>query len=862
MSDEAIRKFLAGEPRAQADEKKVEAFIESKPNEKPKEQVITPSSNPVMDYAQGLNNTFLDTLDLPADVFNFAAEKMGASYRMQENAYRELGSSGGVGTPVGEEPDTAGYSAGKLTGMGLEFLVPFLRMGKGAASIAVGTQGKGTTTLVAEQMTKPFISSPKAAYALELAAGGLSGAGGYYGKDAGPYGQIAGELAGGVAPQITMQVTPRVMRYVMDSVLPFTKAGGKERAAGIYQQLAESPEVRAKVEENAKLLERSSGKQGFKLTTAELAEDKHLKALQKVIEDQDPALVEKLKQQDRLNNVIAQTDLGDMKTEAGVPEAQKVLGSKFMQLTTRVNAAIDSSLKNVQGSVEKLTSGQSRKIVNIRVKEKIDKALVAARETEQLVWGEVNKNIMAPTGEARQVLKDIYKGTYKTTDPKDVPPFVRSFLGDMQEGEFVQGSLKAIESVGELHAFRSRLLKVSRKERSKTSPNWPKIKVLGDIEEAVLNDIASTGTGKEFDDAISFSRSLHQKFSGDIMGTIMKHSESGGAMAPELTLDRLGTGPQGAVKIRKILDATPNAKQDIEEVLKLELAHSRILKDGRLNLDKAKQYMIHNEDTMEIFPGLASDIEKAIALEERARWYTVQGKKRLDKAEQSLSYKLSEGNPRTFVNTILDSYEPVKQMKIQLRRLNPVGREGVKNDIIDSILSNSATSATHPDGTPVMSAARALRYWSTNKSTLGIPFNANERNRIDDIIKLMRLNEPTPDLPTDIARQSIKARETVISYVVGVMAARAGAKMGAKTSGASLRTASQASNRAKDILGFLDTNTAKTLIKDSITDVKLFDTLMTDPVKVKPGSKSFQVLQGWMMANVINNLEQKNADDR
>ena len=79
---------------------------------------------------------------------------------------------------------------------------------------------------------------------------------------------------------------------------------------------------------------------------------------------------------------------------------------------------------------------------------------------------------------------------------------------------------------------------------------------------------------------------------------------------------------------------------------------------------------------------------------------------------------------------------------------------------------------------------------------------------------------------------------------------------GAGTSGASLKTASEASKRMKALMGELDVGRAKKLLTDAILDDELYSALATDVTKFQEGGKNWRIIQGWMVANAIESMEE------
>lgn len=884
FDEQAALKFL-DTPDKVEDTSKLDEFLAGKTEKEEVKPVESESVlKPVIDYATGMNDQFLDLLGFPGDAFDWAAEQLGSDLRSGWGSaqLREYGKAIGMGTHTpGEEPDTGSYRAGEYTMTGLEFLAPFLQWAKASQMVvsadkglsmtkfartgtglgSTGTTGalkggtdvvsKSTPRLIGERMTAPFVASPKAAYTAELASGAGAGYGSYYGEqEFGQVGELFGGLMGGMVPVPLVFNASRLRDYALKSYLPYTPEGGKAKAASIIRQLAEDPNIRANIEDNSKKLI-----PGTKLTATKLTKDQHLMALEKVIVDEDPVLARELRIQDGINNAIARKDLTGMAGPEVVEEAQKQLSSKFMQLQSRLNARVDLSLNKVKKATSGMMPSTSRRATNIAVKEQLDSALGDARKSENILWNSVDKEVISDTSSTKQVFAKHLSDRFKEDDPSEIPAFLTEFLGKMKNGELKGGKWGNQESVGSVHSLRSRLLKEIRKEKSLDVTDWNKVRIMEDVEEGMLGDLSRSGSGKDLTEAINFSRELNKKFKGDIMSTIFRHSKTGGALSPELTLDRMGTGPKGAVHIKKLLDAAPGSADNIREVLKMDIVKSKIINNDRLDLNKAKAYMLHNEDTMELFPLLKSDMDRAIGLEEKARWFEKTAKSRMAKAKQSVSAKVAEAKPGTVLGTIMRSKYPEKEMAKQLTRLNDTGKAGIKNDIIDVLISKSKTSEIGPDNVHLLSGKKALGFWSENKSVLSKAFTKQEQTRIDRIIDTLRLGDEAKDLPTHTASESLKPNRTVLAYVVEVAAARLGAMFGSGTSGASLKTASQGANTARAIMGDLDIGTAKKLIKDSIQDPELFMALSEDMTNLKQADKVIRILQGWMVSHAIENLE-------
>lgn len=235
-------------------------------------------------YTAGMTDTILDTIDIPNHLYNWASEKLGSDSRVP--TVGDMAANVGMGYKEGEEPDTASYKAGQYTAMGLEFMVPFIKLAKAPSIVApanavrtaatgVAETNPGITKGVAQKMNEMYVNTPKRAFATDIIAGGTSGAASHFGeREYGTTGgQIAG-LAGGLIPAVAISNAARITDYTLASFAPFTKAGGMARAKGIMNAVKQSPDLSAKIkmEENASL-------KGTVHTSGQLAGDDYISAL-------------------------------------------------------------------------------------------------------------------------------------------------------------------------------------------------------------------------------------------------------------------------------------------------------------------------------------------------------------------------------------------------------------------------------------------------------------------------------------------------------------------------------------------------------------------------------------------------------
>ena len=235
IDDFLMRTDVTAQPDSEVDD-----FLMRRSKPEPAKKIETPIEQPstigtLTQASQATVGEFIDLLGLPGEAANWAMDKAGISTQFQTGkSLRELGAKAGITTREGEAPDTAATKVGQYIGMGLEFLAPFLSLGKAAtmAKVAPGavapsvipTTRIGKAKDIAATMASPFVAAPKLAAVSEVSGGAGAGVGAYYGgKEYGPTGEMIGGLAGGLGTQIMPALATTVARQARKSLLPMTK---------------------------------------------------------------------------------------------------------------------------------------------------------------------------------------------------------------------------------------------------------------------------------------------------------------------------------------------------------------------------------------------------------------------------------------------------------------------------------------------------------------------------------------------------------------------------------------------------------------------------------------------------------------
>jgi len=844
------------------------------------------------DYPAAINQEILKLIGLPADLWEWAGRLIGAESIMGNTGLNSrnlthYGANLGVNYEIGKEPDTAGTKMGEYTALGLEFLAPFLRMGRAGASTtaakaeteieipfinrifkggevnarsagAIGSQQANKITGVVEGVSQriaaPFQQAPKLALAGELAGSGAAGIGAYYGgKEFGDTGEMIGGLIGGPLGQLSLMATPRLSALAKRQLFPYSPEGGKMKAGQRIRSLAETEEVAKNIDKAATETLPNSN-----IPPAKLSGDRQLINLQNRVLEDDPALAHEFLLEETRINTMARDELKSLGNQVPIEKTQAYLAGRVERISGLIDRRVDLALKNASNATENLNPVSRRKIINVEVNREIQKAMSDARAVEKEAWSKVPFDTKTKITDTTFAYKDLLDERTVASDTSEIPKYVETLLGKMEKGKFVQGKLDSVQEVKVMQDFRSRLLNSIREEKAKDAVNWNKVRILDDLQEAVLNDMAKPeATGIE--EAIAVSRKLNEKFKGGVMSVIFGNERTGGRIAPEVALESINSGPKAAVEIQRVIDASPESYGKMEDLIKLKIASESagIVKNGRINVDKAKKYLDRNEDVFDIFPDLKSQMEKAIGLEERAIGISKRAKLKQGQLAKSSAARIASVKPGIVFKTILESPYPEREMKKLWSQSNPTGKRGLVNDAVNHLLKKSRISKFDESevSTPLLSGKKLSNEWDQNKGIYNQIFTKAERHRIKLIENTLKKNDKLTDMPGPL-ENVVDPGNKVLRWVAGLHATRIGAQLGG-SSGASLKTASMASKVSNQLIDALDTAKATDFIKAAIQDPELFKVLMADTTKLPEISRAWKIFQGWMVGTAVDSLEEK-----
>ena len=163
-----------------------------------------------------------------------------------------------------------------------------------------------------------------------------------------------------------------------------------------------------------------------------------------------------------------------------------------------------------------------------------------------------------------------------------------------------------------------------------------------------------------------------------------------------------------------------------------------------------------------------------------------------------------------------------------------VSVSGVKGAMTDYLISGGS----RPDGLLAGDKLSNVMQDSKVRAALKQVFTPTELGRLDQITKAVSKLDHKKELSVEAVLDN--PANKILEFAVTTWAARRGAALGAGTSGASLKTASAASERAKEALRNLTNARAREMLMDAVENPQLMKALLSTPrqVFVKPALRA------------------------
>ncbi len=897
QEQQAAQMQAEGQAAQQAQQKQAQEAEQQRLNERP---LMTRLS----DFPAAVNAELFSAVGIPGSVWESvgkmldieAMQNTGATSADMRRYAAELGTT----YKAEDTPDSVGTKMGTYLTQGVEFLLPVLKFGRAlgttaqATKIIPATQStitsrmaqaadyaipslklsekmskgavvKSSTSLpkrLAQDIAAPFAQSPGKAWALEGVAGLSSGAAAFeLGQEYGPTGEMYGGALGGVLPQLGATIGKKGVEAALRAKSSFANLGSKvtredytktiagKKASDFVRSISGKEDVAIDVSKNEiQILPQA------KLSGAKLTGDEHMLTLEQKAAASDPKLFNELQSMQEETNQLAIQEMQKLGGSVRIEETQAYIGGNIRKMELLLDEEMKQAAISSKNALEPLSTADEIGSVNRVVRKQVEAAKTTAKDIEIEKWNKVDSKITTSTESTLQRYKKLLaeREAFKSTDPEDIPKFVRNLLGHnkivKKNGttikNFVPGQYGQEESLLDLKQFRTRISSEIEATDSTTRKRF-----LTRLRESITEDMeAAQGSGVE--EAIAASRYVHDTFEGDVMNTIFKSDKFGNPLDEALTLGKISTAGQrgldASVQIKKVLEAAPESYDQLESLVKIQLANSPVLRnvDGevRINLNAAQKYLKNNKEVLDLFPKLKEDLNAAVGQEQRFIGTKGSVDKRLKDINEltETKYRENKKKPGQVLPEILSSPYPEREMSKVLAKSNKMGRRGLRNAVVDKMMTDSK-----------MDADALTKIWKDNIDVYEQVFSVNELRRFQRILKTLDLNKGARK-KAEIG-DILPVESLLISLSVKVAGLKAGSFVGRQT-GSELAATAGVMRFANKFSRWLDSGRAKELIIKAIEDPELFKAL-TVP-KMNLTKKHIQKLMGYQLATVVNEFEE------
>jgi GH24 family phage-related lysozyme (muramidase) len=833
--------------------------VESGTTDQEIEQFITSQdgmSEPSEPTSSGLgfaNRAIADTFGAPVDLVSYGMKSLGlmdddvVPFLGSESLKQGMGAINAEVAPEDAQPQTMAQRGGRLLGEAASFALP---MAKGAQMLSAG---KTALAPAAGQISQFIAQHPvKAAAAEGLAIGG-GALGGQIAADtgAGEVGQAAGEIIGGIAMPLGAAVTPTAI--------------AKRGAGGIINKFSRSDRLGRIVENPEDALAGLREETITDLSVAQRTGDKGIIALERTLAKNNPALAKQFEQRDAENMEKLVQSLGADK--GNIAATRDYLQGRSDDLLKTLDYRVQKAVTNAEDKLATVTPNMRQSEASTIVYGELDKAYRDAVATEGKLWRSIPNAAMSPA-RTKKAYREILKSTPRA-QMDDIPDIARKLLAPAN-----QGGMSGFENVRELQGLRSKLLEESRIARASGQRN--KARIADELADNILDDLGAKAesaqgkTGEALRRALDYSAGLNKTYRQGDIGTVLGTNRLGGErVAPELTLNKLisSGGIRGDINIDDMLEAadSPQTRQGMQDFL-LNQFQTKATRDGQINVRAAEKFINDNADIMTRFPDMQDAIKQAAkAQTSRAM---AEGRTRsitsaLTKKKQSQTALILEAPVNKEIKSILSSQNPKESASavMNLVRRSPEAVEGLKSGVAEHLINKSLVGSPDGFGKRMISGNKLLEALRT-KGELSAYKEIIGNDGVSALAKIGRELSKIEKAKSPATLDAIlnDAPNMLLNNVATTMGARFGAKLGAGTSGASLKTASLMSNQANKIMRHLTNNHAEDLLIQAVQDPQLMEALLTNIKTTSGQKKAAQKLNAWMMGPGLRIIESDSPD--
>lgn len=821
------------------------------------------------------NQALAGLASVPGQVIEWQQGRLGitdpaiSGQQQVTDALSDLGVMRDVDTEA--EPETTAGAAGRMTGETVPLIVggpaAFTRGAAGQLgrlqAPAKGLLGnvRQAVTRFGEDIAKTARERPGRFAAAELGGAAGAGAGGYAATQVAPDSEAAelvGEVLGGLSPTV-MTPTPTVAALraggnVASRLPVIRRALGKTfkprelRARERIERAEADPEGAAREMDQADVLPG--------LTPAQQTGRPGLLELERSVLDSSDELRrrgdDQIRDMDKVIRESMRETGGDVPIERTREAFEEAQGHLASLLDTRLRIAAQRADERLQAA----SPGMSRERANVIAREELDKALKDARAQERELYQAIPADVQVPTSSTRRTLQRELANLGRA-QRGDIPSVARRLLSQKSPDY-----LGAQTTIREMRGLQSKLRERARQARSQSKFNAARI--ADDLANSITDDIARAQGDEDVagivDNAVSFSRTLHDRFSRGAPGRILKSAREGGPATPEaLTLETtlFGSGPRARENYRQLRNAVRDDPAQfegaVEDVLKDEFLRTAFPGD-EFNARSARRFLDRNRDLLSEFPKVAADLREVVDSQDAAaalRRRSAGIAARLRNPRVSKATLLIQKSPDDAFAAIEQSRHPGREVQnlVNMARRDESGEalEGLKTAFVDRLLRQAEVTRGEQS---FISGRRLGEALERSQPIARRLLSEGERSRLRTALNTAKR--------LDAAREAKPSKEGVLGDLPGnitstlsrVMSAQAGRVLAERTGGGTVQTPGIFVGQAAERLRNLVADPAKRLLTDAITaeDGELMRALLLDEVKAAPRAKSkaSRRLHGWL----------------
>lgn len=635
-----------------------------------------------------------------------------------------------------------------------------------------------------------------------------------------------------------------VKDMVTETVAPFTEAGARPKAARRLQSVAADPEAAA-----------AAIDPDSPLPPAQQTGDPDLIKLQQNILNKNPALKQDVSD--------------DLAKAIRILQSDADFGGDMERAMHLLNTRQQMAVEEAANAVANFASGATPRRISVAAARSVSRALDDATTIEDYIWRKLDTKAPADVVNARQALGDEIAARSPDADPDDIPKWLQAKLNQSpldprmmdslrrqgyvsEDGAIDPAIMSALERQGALRTrqrtlddvqtIRSRVLREMRAERAKDAPNRNKIRILNDVQEALLEDMTATGV-QGVDDARAFSAAVNERFRRGRVGRLMGFDTTGAErVSPEDMLQEVVFGPRSATTTKRFIEAASAAPDQTLDFIKTKYLEATTV-DGRINIGAHNRFIKNMRDKgmFELFPELEGQLNAVRNVSDRAGYLNVPESQinttRIN-SEQTAAALFLQAEPGREMQLALKSKNPKAAVRNMMAIINKEARStadraraknGVKSAFSEEIIRLSAGDKIDTKGRPIPRGKKMKQLLSEYRQTMRAMDMSNEEiarlENIAESIRKAQLKPGTGEIGTGVLDEPLLAPIDLLARFVG---ARAGGNLG-DDMGSRLVLAQFWSKQMRDRVAKFTTNRAEDLLIEATTDPELYRALLLGP---------------------------------